>query len=162
MITKFCIICLSVVSCSMLGLLLNKNSQRRVKYFENFNALILTLISEIKFRQESLKNILSNFNQNNSSDLSVNISEYLDFLSGEKKELVLSKNKLTPKELEEVRNFFISLGTSDSDTQLFELDNFKQKFDLIYGEVSGKHKKNGGLYLKLSFLIGLSIGIIII
>lgn len=161
MITKLLIVALSIVTCSMIGLMLHKNSLQKVKYYESLIAFINTLTSEIKFRQSSLKVVIQEFIKNNNTSLNVHLQEFYNFLQGETSTLILSK-KLKQEETETIANFFSTLGTCDDTTQLFELENYKSKFEAIYLDKETKHKKFGGLYLKLSFLCGIAIGVLII
>ena len=161
MITKLCIICLCIAACSLVGLKLYKDSVNRVKYFEGVLSLINTLISEIQFRRQNLKSILRDFCDNNKTPFVVHVKEFLTHLETNE-EFKPSKLHLKNEETEEVKHFFSSLGTSDSDTQLVVLDTYKVKFEELRKHYADRHKKYGSLYLKLSFLLGLALGIVIL
>lgn len=162
MITKLCIICLCVVGCSMVGLKFNKDSAERVRYYENLLLLINNIISTVQFRQESLKSVLLQFTENNKSTLNTTIQEFLKHLDDNAVEFKPSKLKLKPDEMAQISDFFCSLGHSDSETQLFELNAYKNRFEEKKAFYAEKHKKFGGLFLKLSFMLGLALGILII
>lgn len=160
MITKLLIIFLCITAATMVGFSLSKKCKQREKYFEEILLLINTLICDMKFRKDSLKILLSGFCAEKNNKLKVNILEYIDYIDS-KKELNLSKGNLSVSEFENIKTFFTCLGTSDADTQIYELENYKQRFSDYYTLAKEKNTKYGGLYIKLGFLIGLAIGIIL-
>ena len=61
-----------------------------------------------------------------------------------------------------MEDFFCSLGSTDSETQIFQLENHKRRFNEIYSDESEKFKKSGSMGLKLSVLLGIAAGILIL
>lgn len=160
MITKFLIVALCIVAGTMTGTVFSKKLGKRSEYLESLLNLINVIISEIKFRKSVTKNILSEFCSADSSLLTNHLNEYInceDYSGFE-----LSKSILSKEETEEVKKLLLSLGTADSKTQIFELENYKLKFTDMYKTADEKKKKFGGLYIKLGFFAGLTLGVIIL
>ncbi len=160
MITKFLIVALCMVAGTMTGVMFSKKLVKRAEYFEKMLNLVNAIISEVKFRKSATKTILSEFCKSDGSLLSEHLRTYIeceDFSS-----FALSKNFLNEEEKREIERLFLSLGTSDSQTQIFELENYKLKISDMLKAADEKKKKFGGLYIKLGFFAGLALGIIIL
>ena len=160
MTTKLLMVALSMVAGTMGGLILSKRLSRRAEYFDALLNLNNLIISEVKFRKSTTKAILSEFVKTSNSPLNSTLNEYI--LCGDISKLTISKGVLTKAEAAEIKKFLLSLGTADSVTQIFELENYKVKFIQMKEAAFEKRKKYGGMYVKLGFLLGIAIGIIII
>ena len=159
MVTKFLIVTLCMVAGTMTGAVFSKKLSKRAEYFESLLRLVNVIISEVKFRKSSTKKILSDFCETDNSYLKENLKEYInceDFST-----LKLSKNILNNEEIHNVKSLLLSLGTTDGNTQIFELENYKLKISDTYKTAEEKKKKLGGLYIKLGFFAGHTLGIII-
>lgn len=161
---KLIIVFCAIVVGTMGGLALQKNQTRRTKYFRDFINLITVIIGEVKFRQAKIKDILSSFQAANQTPISAVITEYLTAMDTNQdlKNFLPAKTKLKDNERELVREFFVSLGTSDCQTEIFMLENFNMRFDEIYQMYEARDKKYGSLYIKLGFFVGLALGIILL
>ena len=159
MITKLCIVCLCVAASVMIGLMLYKRKQSRIKYFESAVRLTEKLISDISFRRESLTTVLTEFSREDKSELKKHIDT---FVSSPYDSVVISGKLLKPEEKRLMREFFGSLGLTDTQTQIGELNSYKSRFEQIYNDENEKFKKSGPLSLKLSVLIGLAVGVLIL
>lgn len=158
MITKCCIVCLSLTASAMIGLAYTKKNKSRVTYFESCVKLTEKLIADISFRRDNLCTILCEFAQNDTSDLRKQIekfcaSPYGNFTVG---------GGLKAAEKQRIGEFFSSLGSSDLQTQLTTLESYKAYFAEKHREENEKYKKTGNLALKLSILFGLAVGILIL
>ena len=159
MITKFCIVCLCVTASSMFGLMIVRRKQSRIKYFESALRLTEKLITDVSFRRETLLNVLSEFSNDDKSELKKHIDA---FILSPYYEIVISGSLLKPEEKRLIGEFFRSLGVTDTQTQIGELQSYKIRFEQIYNNESEKFKKSGNLSLKLSVLLGLAVGILIL
>ena len=61
-----------------------------------------------------------------------------------------------------VQNYFSSLGTLDSNTQIKNLEAFKDEIKKIYNEKYQDFKKYYTLFMKLGFVSGLTLFILVI
>ncbi len=159
MITKLCIVCLCMTASAMIGLAHMKNKKRRVSYFRSLVKLCDKLISEIAFRKENLNSILKEFASSDNTELSAHIGAFCD---SPYSELKIRAPFLKADERKAVEDFFCSLGSTDSETQIFQLENHKRRFNEIYSDESEKFKKSGSMGLKLSVLLGIAAGILIL
>lgn len=159
MITRFCIICLCMTSSAMFGLLHVRRKKARVNYFASCEKLTEKLIIDISFRRENLCTILQEYAQEDETELKSQINRFCDCPYGK---FVVTEKFLKSGEKQLVSDFFTSLGMCDASTQVNELHNFKKRFEAVYTEENGKFKKSGNVALKLSVLLGIAIGILIL
>ena len=160
MITKFLIVSLCILSGTMTGVIFSKKLTKRSEYFASLLRLINIIISEMKFRKSTTKKILSEFYERDTSPLKEHLKEYIE--CDDLSELKLSKNVLTTEESADVKTLLLSLGTADSNTQIFELENRKLQIAEKSKNADDKRKKFGSMYIKLGFFAGLTLGIIIL
>ena len=111
------------------GLFFSKKLTRRRRYFEELILLINSLISDFRFKQSSVCDLLSSF---------------------------------TGNEIKPTVNEFSVLGTYDLDTQVFVLDNYKLKAEEFYAAAKDKEERYGKTTVKLGFLLGLAVGIVLL
>lgn len=159
MSSKLLIIFLSILAGVMAGLFLSKRLILRERYFDELIRIIDRLISDIKFSQIKIENILDSYTTS-SVLLQTNLSEYKTFLQGG--QLNLSKGVLTKRELVLVREFFLRLGSLDLETQIKELENRKEVFNSFLLDTRARNKSFGKAFVKLGFLGGLLVGILLL
>ena len=159
-ITRLLIAAASACSGALVGLFFLKRLKTRAQYFAAVNDFISHVSSEIKFRKNPLKQIVSDFLATNQTPFSKNLTEFN--LANSPNELVLSKGVLKKTELEQVRLFLLSLGTLDSETQTLDLELQKEKFASIYEKKAKSKTQYSSMFVKLGFLAGLALGIIIL
>ena len=138
----------------------SKKLAARADYYKALTACINHISSEVKFRQNPIKMVVESFMRLGETPLSKNLAEYLTAFDPTL--LQLSKGVLKEKESMEVQKFFGSLGSLDSDTQVFELETYQEKFERIAQETAEKRSKYSALYIKLGFFIGLAAGILLL
>ncbi|MDR2201796.1 MAG: stage III sporulation protein AB [Clostridiales bacterium] len=161
MTAAFLILSLAALAGSMTGLMFGKRLSRREAYFADAVDFINLFITEVKFRKNSTKQIVSEFLNARSTPLRLNLTEYLecgDYSSG----LSLTRGLASASEAAEIKKLLLCLGTADSETQIFELENFKERFAVYAAAAADKRKKFAAVYVKLGFFGGLALGIILI
>ena len=114
----------------------------------------------MKFRKNPLKIIVRDFMAAGETPLSNNLSEYA--AAADPTAATLSHGALKRAESAEVQKFLSSLGSLDSDTQVFELEAYALKFAGAESDASEKNKKFSAMYIKLGFFAGLALGILIL
>ncbi|MBQ8197617.1 MAG: stage III sporulation protein AB [Clostridia bacterium] len=154
---------ISIIICTFLGYKFSLKYSGKKKYYEsfyNFNKLMQT---EVRFKQATLKETLKNINEND--DFYVILKDC--FVSNIKfDELLKEKNKkikyLTKDDVDYLQTYVNNLGTTDLDTQ----SRFLDVADKVLIEKNTKANKDENKYktlcLKIGFLIGLMIFIIIL
>lgn len=145
----FGIICCLI--CTVFGVALSDKFVKRNKFFKDFLNFNKKLISEISFGQKKLSDIMKDFSHD--GDFKKAISEF-------------RPDTVLPKYLkEEEKSLFIDyvngVGKKDKDTQLKELAEMNVKLTELSVQAEKDLKKYKPLYIKLGFLTGLAILIMV-
>lgn len=159
MITKCCIVCLCITASTMLGLAHAKSKRARVRYFDACVRLTDVLIAEMSFRRDGLTDVLCAFAENEKSELKAHITA---FCLAPYEAFVPAGKLLKADEKRLVTEFFGALGTTDAQTQVFALQGYKQRFGELYAQESDLYRRTGTVGLKLSVLLGLAVGILLL
>ena len=160
MITRFLLAAATTVVGALIGLLFSKRLKQKANYYSSLVDFINHLLAQIKFRKDPIKKVMQDFLDLAETPLSKNLAEYIAAPAPEN--LSLSRGILKRAELIEIKQFLLSLGTLDSTTQIFELEAYKEKFNSQKEKYAQKQKTFSSMYVKLGFLAGLAVGIIII
>lgn len=153
------IVALSALCGLMLGLSLTKRQREREAYYRDFSGLCAHIISNISYRADKITDVVGAIDTQ-SSALQKNVDEFKAYVRGG--ELSLSQGVLTKAELAAVKEFFVRLGRYDGETQLADLRQRQNELMLRYKEIKEKNDKQGNMYVKLGFLAGLLLGILLI
>ena len=157
MIIKVILVLLSGVLGITIGIILKNNQNKKVLYFSDLYAFCDYFKHDLSFKQTKLKLLIQSFDykSENFKDDIFNFSE--SFKLDNNLSTFLSKN-----EKEEVSKFFNSLGKVDIQTQLSLIEENKYNFEKKYNEYKEKFEKESKLYVKLGFLFGLSVGVLLL
>ena len=144
--------------CAFLGWLLSVKFAEAQTFWEKFAYKHEKIKAEISFSQNSLSEILSDGEKNDKKDcFSVIASEY--FKSGK----ITSKLKfLSEEEMRFIEKYLQNLGTTDKDSQINLLKSMEAEIKKYSTLSDDKCKKYRPLYIKLGFLSGLVIFILVI
>ncbi|MEG1964052.1 MAG: hypothetical protein RR123_04160, partial [Clostridia bacterium] len=145
------LVCGGALCCcsSYIGFAINWHYKKRNIFFSEMLNFIDFVTDNISFLKSPLQNIITTFIQNKKNDFAKLLWEYLNILqSGQNVNLqnlsnLLNLNLLKNDEKELVINFFNSLGKLDSETQLFNLKNYKTQIKK-FGEQAEKKLKVTG------------------
>ena len=159
MITKLCIICLSMTASTMFGLINMRNKKRRIDYLDSLIKLCDYLISEISFNKDKLITALEKFADTDNTELANQLKTFCESPYSDK---IIYPKFLKKDEQVTVSDFFSSLGCTDGETQISQLQNYKKRFGDIDCYEEDKFKKSGSVGLKLSVLFGIAVGILIL
>ena len=160
LITRLFIAAVSSVAGSLGGLFFSKRLKARAEYYDALIRFINHILSEVRFRKNPIKAIVQDFMNIGETPLTKNLSEYSS--AADPKNPALSRGVLKPAEAGEIKLFLSSLGTLDSETQVFELDAYKEKFSLHARKTADRREKFSSMYVKLGFFAGLAAGILIL
>lgn len=144
------VICL--ILCLFVGYILSqKFSCKRMFYsdFKNFNE---RLITEVSFSQKTISQLIIN-NDNDFYNLVSNK------ISG--REYVIPRY-LKREEYEFLNDYFSNIGKSDKYTQMLYLNSVKNQIDNCFNKSKEDEKKYKTLYVKMGFLIGLIILVVLL
>lgn len=159
MTLKLTLLFMLTIAGTVIGLIPSKRLTRRRRYFEELISFINMLIGDFKFRQNSVAELVGSFE---SAELKPTLNEFTAYASGVGDKLELTRRDLSEREFIVVKEMFSALGTYDLDTQVFMLDNYKQKAEEFYAAAKEKELKYGKTYVKLGLLFGLAAGLILL
>ena len=159
MTIKLLILFISGFAGAMIGSYFYKRARCKVMFFSEAQDFCNFLINDIGFRQQPIKLLTKEFLSKSKSEFSKTLEAYLKFLEGE--EFVLNGKK-NSEENEVIKNFFMSIGKTDAETQVNEIKYYKDKFTVFYGNAEKTLNGLGRNYIKLGFLCGLVMGLLLI
>lgn len=159
MITGCLLLALCVTASTMIGLFRYKRKKSRVQYYASCLSLTDKLICDVSYRRDALPSVLREFAENDKSELKALVLSFAraPFAPFEPKTSLLSAGD---KGL--LCDFFSSLGTTDGKTQLLALEGYRARFAQKHATEQEKFAKTGGMELKLWFLLGLALGILLL
>ncbi len=127
------------------------------KVYEFFNSLINLcdkIIADLNYKKSNIKVILSNKFQSN--DLNLLLKKFV------KEKKLEFPNYLLKEEVFLIEDLFASLGKADTNSQILSVEAFKVELKKIAKEKYEKYKKYNTLFVKLGFISGLLIFIMVI
>lgn len=127
-------------------------------FWERFEFWHKKIKSEITFSQRSLLEIFKDDENKGKSDLFLSVAH--DYVINGKTDVKL--NFLCKEEREFLDKYFVNLGTMDRDSQLNYLNSLEVELEKYVSGSDKKDKKYRPLYVKMGFLIGLVIFILVI
>ncbi len=147
----------ALFSCTYFGFNFSKKFTSRKTFYFDFNEFNKIIKNEINYSQNTLYSILKN-NTNTDSD-------FYKVL----KNVILSKEKFTSNqkylesdELSYFKSYIEKVGSGDKFSQIKFIDNAYEYVNEKYKIASEDEKKYKKLYIKLGFLVGLIIFIVLI
>ena len=147
---------LALLFCVYAGYQLSLKYAKRKNYYIEYDAFNQALISNVAFTNQSIIKLINNI-KDNKDDFSINIKDY--FLN--KKEDINS-SILLDNEKDELLQYFRTIGSSDAKTQLKFLEDQKERLKERLKICLQEEKKYKSFYIKLGFLFGLIIFIILL
>lgn len=163
---KWVIIAILFGICVAIGYLFSMKYKKRVQFYTALIMFAQKLDVEINFSRERLKKLIEGMDEKTKRNLFGLDKNFLNYLSGSEEltQEALFKNcpVLKPEEKEMVFLFFKSLGRSDVLGQSKEIQNFVKRFDENLTKCANENKKYGSLSLKLGFIAGLFIVVILL
>lgn len=135
--------------------------RRNLVYMDSMCAAINELKRNISYRRDAVSTVLSKCVLE-SEQLKKNIGEYISYVGAKDGKLEISRGFLSAAAYASVCEFFASLGKSDGSTQLNDLELFDSTFSAMRNAAAEKSSKYGALSVKLGFLFGLGVGVLIL
>lgn len=164
MVIKFVLGCCIVAFSSFIGYLLAGKYRQRKLFFKQYREFNERFLSEITYYKRPLGEFLTKVHykgefqtllqdfytflkQSLTSDQALNLSEY---------------TFLTKEEIATLEDYFQMLGKGDSISQKSYFSAMKEDIQKFYLSAENAYKKYADLYIKLGFLCGLMIVILLI
>lgn len=145
---------LCVIICTFIGKILSEKYQKRKEFFSELNNLNQKLKSEISFKQSSLKDIVDSLSN---ATLKSYLIEYV-FNKNESINVVFLSND----ENDFLKDYSKNLGVFDKNSQLSFLSSVDSQIYTYYKSGREEERKYRKLYIKLGFLFGLIILVVIL
>ena len=161
MSTKLFLLFLCVAVGTLCGYIVMMSYKKNLSYLDGVCGMIGALKQNLIYKKDSVPLVLGSLPVS-SSQLKKNIEEYIDFTAGKSDKRIVSRGFLSKLTFNEVSELFFALGGSDEGTQTAQLDGFTVKFDNMRTEAERKYKKYGSVAVKLGFLLGLGVGILVL
>ena len=148
---------LVIIFSTFIGYVLSKKYTKLKNFYCNFDNFNKMLKTEIAFSQKTLKEIIDEkYSINN--DFLNNFKLYLE----NKENFCLNINYLSSDEKAFLLEYFENIGKTEKGSQLEFLKKAEERLSTFYKNAIELDKKYKTLYIKLGFLIGLIIFILII
>ena len=148
---------LVIIFSTFIGYVLSKKYTKLKNFYCNFDNFNKMLKTEIAFSQKTLKEIIAEkYSINN--DFLYSFKLYLE----NKENFCLNINYLSSDEKAFLLEYFENIGKTEKGSQLEFLKKAEERLSTFYKNAIELDKKYKTLYIKLGFLIGLIIFILII
>lgn len=161
MSTKLFLLFLCVAVGTLCGYIVLLSYKKNYSYLDGVCGMISALKQNLIYKKDSVPLVLGGMPVS-SSQLKKNIDEYIDFTAGKSDKRITSRGFLSKTAFDEVSELFGALGGSDEGTQTVQLDGFAARFECLRSEAERKYKKYGGVAVRLGFLLGLGLGVLVL
>lgn len=153
-ILKLLVGVLSIIVAVKIGKDKAEKDKNEYLYFNSLVVLCDKILSDLSYKKSKINELLSI--KFNSSELNETLNSYLK-----------GKNVELPVFLNEEEQFLVidmlnTLGKSDTVAQIHSVNAFKNEFIKISNDKFTKYKKYNALFMKLGFISGLLIFILVI
>ena len=165
MLLKFIFGATMVAFTTFCGYLFARKYRQRKLFFAQFSEFNDRYISEISYSRRPIKTFISAYAYKGEFDTF--LRKYFEVLeSGQTRmhgfDFKTELSFLKQEERQIVLDYFIMLGKGDSVSQKGYFSTIKERLHSLASLTENEHKKYGNLYVKIGFLCGLFILILII
>ena len=152
--------------CVFIGYAVSLKYTKRKRFFASMISLADKLSLEINFSRERLKVLVENVDKSTHINLLGIDQKFVDFLDRKidlTQQALFDKNDmLKNEEKDTILLFFKTLGRSDVENQIKEIQGFSEKFKEMKKQCDLEQKKYGSLSFKLGIIAGLFFIVIMI
>lgn len=134
--------------------------RRRYLYLSGVCKVIGDIKRNVAYRKDSLSGMLAGFDCE-SAQLKKNVEEFIRYADGKSDSPQFSRGFLPKDIFDRAVELFTSIGKSDGPTQIEQLSVFEKDFTKLCAESEKKYTDVGGIAVKLGFLLGLGVGILV-
>ena len=154
-----------VAFASFCGQLLAKKYRQREQFFKQLRAFNERFLSEITYYRRPLKSFISSYHYQ--GEFAQALQDFFDFLNENPSTpffVIEGENYYFLKEDERkwVGDYFLMLGKGDSSSQKGYFSSVKDALAKLQSDAETERKRYGDLYVKIGFLCGLLLLILII
>ncbi len=154
-----------VAFCSFCGYLLSKKYRIRRNFFKQFYTFNERFLTEIAYYRRPVRELITAYAYQ--GEFQQLLSDYFAVMDERSPlERILGETGkydfLKKEERRTIEDYFAMLGKGDSASQKGYFSSIKEKLSALQNQVETEAKKYGDLYVKLGFLCGLLILILIV
>ena len=128
--------------------------QYRLDFIRELSEFNKNLITNVSFTKNSIISMVEKLGRGNFNDY---IKKYYDNNSFE-----LEERYFTSDEKDFINNYLLNIGTTDAISQLKSLQSYDEKIKEKLSNAESDNKKYKSLYVKLGFLFGLIVFIVLL
>lgn len=161
MSTRLFIMFLSVAVGTFCGYLVLLSYKRNYSYLGGVCDMLSALKQNLAYKKDTVPAVLSGLTVTN-AQLKKNIDEYISYTLGQSDKHEVSRGFLPQPTFDGVTDLFAAIGNSDESSQSTRLDALADRFDKLRAEAERKYTKYGSVAVKLGFLIGLGVGVLVL
>ncbi len=165
MLIKFMLGIAVVAFTSFCGRFLAKKYRQRKQFFRQLNEFNQRFLAEIAYYKRPIRQFIASYTyQGEFNDLLQDVLNNLEE-SGGLQDVFYHKNDypfLKTDEKKGIEDYFSMLGKGDTDSQKGYFSTVKERLNTWDSEAEKQCKRYGDLYVKLGFLFGLLVLILII
>lgn len=143
------------------GYMILLSYKKNYSYLDGVCNMINALKQNLSYKKDAVPIVLSGLKVG-SSQLQKNIREYIGFIGGQSDVRTISRGFLPQSTYDGVTDLFDAIGGSDEHSQNARLDALSLRFEKLREEAERKYKNLGTVAVKLGFLIGLGVGILVL
>lgn len=142
--------------CGFVGYLFSVKKNQRKNFFTGLKKLNENLINEINFSQNTIPQILSYDTEINRTDT---VRYVYELINGENEKRLYYLDK---EETDLVKQYVANLGKTDKKGQITMLRSYESKFNEYADKAEKENKRAKSLYIKVCFIFGLIIFILMV
>ena len=161
MSAKLIVVVLCAAIGTATGYMIMRSYRRNFEYLDGLCEVVNELKRNIAYRRDGTCGVLRGMTFK-CSLLGKNVGEYVEFATGKQEKPNISRGFLPADIHASACEFFAGLGGGDGGSQLDVLNMYADKFGAMRSAAETKSTKYGGVAVKLGFLVGLGIGILVL
>ena len=142
-----------IIGSLLFGVFEAQKLTKRVKFFDDFVEFLTRYSLNLSYKQDSLPEVIKNFGEERSGDFSLFIREAHE---------TNNLDYLKPEERKFVENAILSLGNADQITEENKVSGLLTQSVELQKKIKSYKDKYAGIYIKLSFLVGLLLVILLL
>ena len=161
MIVKLFLLFLCVAAGTFCGYMILLSYKKNYSYLDGVCGMIGALKQNLSYKKDAVPKVLGELKVG-SAQLQKNINEYIGFTVGHSDKRVISRGFLPQSTYHGVTDLFEAIGGSDESSQNARLDALTLRFNKLRLDAERKYKTMGSVAVKLGFLIGLGVGVLVL
>ena len=158
---RLLILFLSAAVGTFCGYMVLLSHKRNYSYLSGVCDMLSALKQNLAYKKDTVPIVLGGLTVAN-AQLKKNIDEYVAFTLGQSDKHEVSRGFLPQSTYDGVTDLFAAIGASDESSQGLRLDALILRFDKLHADAERKYTKYGSVAVKLGFLVGLGVGVLVL